>query len=118
MSQLTNSNYIRLILTFNQTKNSGDLEEDENEMMQEANNYANLDFNRAHELWHPDLYIEKLINFEVLSVLEPLKAFKIYATGEVEYTVTARVTIGCGMIFTRFPMDTQNCDFVVRITDH
>ena len=92
--------YRRLILDFDQNE--------------ESQNFVNLNPEHVSKLWQPDLYIEKLVDFEVLSVLEPLRGLAVFAQGPtIEHVVTARVTIGCGMNFDNFPMDTQECDFVV-----
>jgi hypothetical protein len=75
--------------------------------------YESLGKNEMNTLWQPDLYIEKLIDFQVMEVLQPLRVFLIYEDGIVYHKVTSKATVGCAMNFQKFPMDTQHCQFIV-----
>jgi hypothetical protein len=74
---------------------------------------ASLGEEEIRKLWQPDLYIEKLIDFTVMEVLQPLRVFLIYEGGVVWHKVTSQATVGCSMNFQYFPMDTQHCQFIV-----
>jgi hypothetical protein len=67
----------------------------------------------VEKMWQPDLYIEDLIVFEILEVLEPLRDLYVTEIGDVWHKVTAKLTVSCSMDFDKFPMDTQSCPFKV-----
>ncbi len=85
----------------------------------ESEAYANLrsviSLDKVGMLWQPDLVIEKLVNFKILSVLEPLRGLLVDPYYRVTHNVLCTVTVSCSMDFDNFPLDTQLCDFAVNI---
>jgi hypothetical protein len=69
----------------------------------------------VNQIWQPDLYIEKLIDFHVLEVLGPLRSLLVFGDGTVWHKVAVKATVGCDMNFNIFPMDTQYCQLIVSI---
>ena len=80
-------------------------------------------------IWKPDLWIMNLFDFKLHGVLEPTAGLVISernicesedctsGQGErntfVNYNLEAQATIYCNFHFLNYPMDTQNCEFVM-----
>ena len=61
--------------------------------------------------------MDNLIEFEIKSVVEPLKGILIDPESKtVMYWFFATVTLACKMEFGLFPMDDQHCKFRVQLT--
>ena len=95
----------------------------------QADEVSVLNSKMINKLWKPDLWIKNLFDFKLHGLLEPtsglLIAMKEYCrslncTKEemirnliVTYNMEAQASIYCNFFFVNYPMDTQNCEFVM-----
>ena len=94
------------------------------------NGVAVLNNNFIDKIWKPDLWINNLFDFRLLSVLEPTGGLIIVnkdycesvnncARNETEqntlitYNMEAQATIYCNFHFVNYPMDIQYCEFLM-----
>ncbi len=81
--------------------------------MTDYSSFEDIDAEYLDLLWQPDLKIANLVDFEIQEVLKPLKGFTVFGSGLVYHSLDATATISCGMEFSRYPMDSQVCEFMV-----
>ena len=88
-----------------------------------------LNTNLIKYIWKPDLWIKNLFKFELHGVLEPTSGLVIAEVQNCEinnctmsesntdttitYNFEAQATIYCNFYFLRYPMDTQECHFIM-----
>jgi len=48
----------------------------------------------------------------------PQTSLRIFANSTLEYRFSARATIGCSFFFDNYPLDRQECDFLVGSESH
>ena len=69
---------------------------------------TNVDLVVEEKIWTPDLWVEKLLNFEKVKSLNPMTAILIDTqTKTVEISSATLATIRCSMTFDSFPFDEQ-----------
>ena len=94
-----------------------------------ANEVAVLNSKMIKHFWIPDLWIKNLFDFKIHGLLEPTSGLVITmyeycsryncSSEELEknlivtYNIEAQATIYCNFNFVNYPMDTQNCEFVM-----
>ena len=65
------------------------------------------------QLWTPDLLIYGMESLHYKTVLKEMSAMRINKTGFIQYDTQADVTVSCQMNFDRYPLDSQECPFLV-----
>ena len=80
---------------------------------------ASLDLSVIKKVWVPDLWIEEVVSFKELDLLNPMSALIVNAENkEVVYFTSAIIEFYCHMNFGDFPFDKQDCNLYIRSTNH
>ncbi len=72
----------------------------------------------VHSLWIPDFAIYNLREFSFAHIIKRLAVLRIFANSTVHYSFKVRVTVGCSFYFENYPMDAQECLFLVGSYSH
>ena len=65
------------------------------------------------DIWQPDLYISQLRQYKTSKALSDLSGLHIYKDKYISYEATALIKFGCLMSFDDYPLDSQECPFIV-----
>ena len=63
--------------------------------------------------WNPDLEIYGMEWFHSKTILKEMSSLKILKSRHIEYMARVDIKISCQMDFENYPMDTQNCPFLI-----
>ncbi len=77
-----------------------------------------LDEDLYRSLWMPDFAIYSLKRFDYAHVMQRLATMKIYANSTLTYSFQTRTTVNCIFNFDSYPMDKQDCYFLVGSFGH
>ncbi len=72
-----------------------------------------VDQNMVRIIWIPDFAIYNLKKFDFAHIVKRLAILRIFHNSTIHYSFQARVTIGCTFFFQDYPMDRQECPFLM-----
>ncbi len=72
-----------------------------------------LDEELSRGLWMPDFAIYSLKSFDYAHILKRLATMKVYRNSTLMYSFQTRTTVTCQFNFDKYPMDKQDCYFMV-----
>jgi hypothetical protein len=75
--------------------------------------FAPISLRNLDNFWIPDVEIYRLNKYQSQSVLKPSASLRINKEGVLKYISQVSVTTNCDMDFSKFPFDSQRCNFRV-----
>ena len=78
-----------------------------------------LDSESAARIWKPAVYIFDNVHTDIISAYDESSFIQVFPTSKgLSWVLRVRATVGCDMDFNRYPLDKQDCKFVIGSLVH